>query len=127
VDDHTLFLEVEIVCQVAALMVPTQHEERRWVQDLVRKEQQTHFAREAATIDIVSKEQVRGIGRVTSNFQKFHQIIVLSMHITAHCTRVPNAIPKKQTKSIKHQRVMDVCAVIWERRKANALGRNVLK
>jgi hypothetical protein len=37
-----------------------------------------------SSIDIVSQEEVSGICRVASNLEQLHQIIVLSVYISAH-------------------------------------------
>lgn len=54
----TLILEVEEGCKLAALVVATKHEERFGVGDLEGIQIKHDFRREAATIDVVTKEKV---------------------------------------------------------------------
>lgn len=39
---------------------------------------------EVATIDVVAEEEIPRLGRVTSNLEQLHQIVVLAVNITAN-------------------------------------------
>ena len=40
---------------------------------------------EVSSVNIIAEEQIPSLCRITSNLEEFHQIKVLSMHITTDC------------------------------------------
>lgn len=45
------------------------------------------FDTEVAAVDVITKEKVARFGRVTSNLEKLHQIVVLAVYIATDCYR----------------------------------------
>lgn len=46
-----------------------------------------HLDRKVASVDVVAQEKIPRFGRISSNFEQFHQIVILSVNITAHGNR----------------------------------------
>ena len=63
-------------------MVATEEEKVLRILDLVRQEKAHSLEGLLATIDIISQEEVVGIGWETAIFKKSEQIVVLPVHIT---------------------------------------------
>lgn len=42
---------------------------------------------EVPPVDVVSQEKVARLGRVATHFEKFHEVVVLAMDVTAHSDR----------------------------------------
>lgn len=80
-------LEGEVVGQVTTLVIASQEPQRLGVVDLQSPEIQDTFDTKVATVDVVAQEEVSRLGRVASDFEELHQIVVLSMHVTAHGDR----------------------------------------
>lgn len=64
-------------------MVAAQDEEVFGVLDLVGKKETDSLERLLATVDIVTKEEVVGLWRETTVFEKTQEIVVLAVNITA--------------------------------------------
>lgn len=82
----TLLLEVEVLSQVAALVITPQHEELVWEVHLQTTEIQDAFTTEHPSINIVSEEEVSRFSGASSNVEKLHQIEILAMNVTADCS-----------------------------------------
>ena len=63
-------------------MVATEEEEVLRILNLVGQEEAHSFEGLLATIDVISQEEVVGIGWETAIFEKSEQIVVLPVHIT---------------------------------------------
>ena len=63
-------------------MIPPQDKEVLWVFDLIREEEAYRLQALLPSIDIVTKEQVVGLGRETTVFKQAEKVVVLSMYIT---------------------------------------------
>ena len=68
-------------------MVAAQDEEVFGVLDLVGKKQTDSLERLLATVDVVTKEEVVGLRRETTVFEKTQEIVVLAVDITADLDR----------------------------------------
>ena len=68
----TLQLEGEVISQMATLVVTTQKPQAVWVPDLQRPEVKHTLNREVSTIDIISKEEVSGVGWVSTDLEQLH-------------------------------------------------------
>lgn len=82
----TLTLVIEAIDSIdgGTFVVSSEDEEILGILDLVRKEQADCFERLFASIDIISKEEVVGLGREATVFEKSQQIVVLAVNITAN-------------------------------------------
>jgi len=80
-----LQLESEVVGQVATLMVAAQQPQRVGVVDLERPEVENAFDAEVAAVDVVAQEEIPRLGRVAADLEQLHQVVVLAVHVTAHC------------------------------------------
>ena len=67
---------------MTTFVVATEHEETIRVLDFESKEKKDDFTTKATTIDVVTKEEILLIARITSDFKKLQQIIVLTVNIT---------------------------------------------
>ena len=64
-------------------MVTTENEEVLRVLDLVCEEQADCLQRLLATIDVVTEEEVVGLGREAAVFEETEKVVVLAVDITA--------------------------------------------
>jgi hypothetical protein len=80
----TLALIVKSVNTIngCALVVATEEEEVLRVLDLVGQEEAHGLEGLLATINVITQEEIVGIGRETAIFEKSEQIVVLPVHIT---------------------------------------------
>lgn len=80
----TLALVVEAVDAVdgSALVVSAKDKEVLWILDLVRKEQADGLERLLSTIDIVTQEEVVGLGREPAVLEEAEQVVVLAVNVT---------------------------------------------
>lgn len=78
-----LELEGEVVGQVATLVVSSQQPEGLGVVNLQTPKVEDTLYAEVTTVDVVTKEQVSGLGRVAANFKQLHEIVVLAVDVTA--------------------------------------------
>lgn len=76
-------LEGEVVSQVATLVISSQQPEGLGVVNLQTPQVEDTLYTEVATVDVVTKEQVSGLGRVAANFEQLHEIVVLAVDVTA--------------------------------------------
>lgn len=65
-------------------MISSQYVDSAWMADLVRNQQCHSLHRVVATVNVVPHEQVVIIWDCATNFEKFNQIMELSVNITAH-------------------------------------------
>jgi hypothetical protein len=81
----SLALVVETVDAVdgRALVVTAQNEEVLGVLDLVRQQQADGLERLLATVDVVTEEEVVGLGREATVFEETEKVVVLAVDITA--------------------------------------------
>lgn len=63
-------------------MVTAQNEEVFGVLDLVGKKQADSLERLLAAVDVVTKEEVVGLGRETAVFEKAQKVVVLAVDVT---------------------------------------------
>ncbi len=66
---HALVLEVEERCELAALVVASEHEQRLGVCQLEGVQVQNDLAREAAAVDIVAEEEVLSVLRIAADLE----------------------------------------------------------
>lgn len=69
-------------------MVATKDEEVFGILDLVREQEANGLEGLLATIDVVAKEEVVGLGREAAILEKSEQIVVLAVNISANLVRV---------------------------------------
>lgn len=81
----TLALVVEAIDSVdrGALVVTSEDEEVFGVLDLVGKEQANSLKRLLTSVDVVTEEEVVGLGREATILEESEEIVVLSVDITA--------------------------------------------
>ena len=94
----TFLFEGEVLCEVAALVVAPQEEECGGVAKLqcpqvedalqhsrmsAAQPRHTHLYTEVASVNIVAQEEVLGAGGRTANLEEFHQVIELTMDVSA--------------------------------------------
>lgn len=81
----TLALVVEAIDSVdrGALVVTSEDEEIFGVLDLVGKEQANSLKRLLTSVDVVTEEEVVGLGREATVLEESEEIVVLSVDITA--------------------------------------------
>jgi len=81
----SLALVVETVNTVdgRALVVAAQNEEVLGVLDLVGQQKADGLERLLATVDVVTEEEVVGLGREATVFEKTEKVVVLAVNITA--------------------------------------------
>jgi len=81
----TLALVVETIDAVnrGALVVTSQDEEVLGILDLVGQEQADGLKRLLATVDIIAKEEVVGLGREASVLEESEKIVVLAVNVAA--------------------------------------------
>lgn len=81
----TLALVVEAIDSVdrGALVVTSEDEEVFGVLDLVGKEQANGLKRLLTSVDVVTEEEVVGLGREATVLEESEEIVVLSVDITA--------------------------------------------
>ena len=94
-------LEGEIICKMSALVVASQEPECVGIPDLqspevqnALKKRQNHIRKlkrktaylnaKIASVDIVTQEQVSCFRRIATDFEQFHQIVVLTVDVAAH-------------------------------------------
>ena len=74
---------------MAALVVAADQVERLGIDDLVGPQQQHDLDREVAAIDVIAEEEVRGLGRITTDrVDQLVEIIVLAVHVATDCKPV---------------------------------------
>lgn len=69
------------------LVVAAQDEEVLGVFDLVGEQEADGFERLLATVDVVTQEQIIGLGREATVFEQTQKIVVLAVNITANLIR----------------------------------------
>lgn len=81
----TLALVVEAIDSVdrGALVITSEDEEVFGVLDLVGKEQANSLKRLLTSVDVVTEEEVVGLGREATVLEESEEIVVLSVDITA--------------------------------------------
>lgn len=47
---------------------------------------QSHLYAKVSSIDIVSQEQILGVGWWATDFEKFHKVVELTMNVSAYCS-----------------------------------------
>lgn len=78
------------------LVVTTENEEVLGVFDLVSQKEADGFKRLLATVNVVTEEQVVGLGREATVFEKTQKIVVLAVDITADLIKAPpGQFPRK--------------------------------
>lgn len=84
---QALVVEAIHLGDLAGLVVATQDGDAAWVADLEGDEQSDGLDREVATVDVVTHEEVVGVGIRASNLEQLHQVVELTVDVTAHCHR----------------------------------------
>ena len=46
--------------------------------------QRSHLYTKVATINVIAQEKIAGLCGVATNFEQFHEVVVLAVNITAH-------------------------------------------
>jgi len=80
-------LEGEIVGQVATLVVSTQEPESLGIVNLQRPQVKNTLDTEVTTINVITQKEVSRLGGVATNFKQLHQVVVLSVNVTADGNR----------------------------------------
>lgn len=78
----TFQLEGKVIGQMATLVVTTEQPQAVWIPNLQRPQVKHTLDGEVASVDVVSQEQISGIGWVTTDLEQLHQIIVLAVNIS---------------------------------------------
>jgi hypothetical protein len=68
----------------SALVVSTQDEKVFRIFDFVSKQKTNRFQALFSTVDVISQEQIVGLGRETSVFKEAQKVVILAMNITAN-------------------------------------------
>src|SRR3989338_5502982 len=79
--------ECKVVGEMTAFMVTTEHPEFRRIDKLESIEQHHALHGEETSVNVISEEQILVVLRMTANFKEFHQVIVLTMNVTANHNR----------------------------------------
>ena len=58
--------------------------ERLREEDLVDPKKQHAFDGEAASVDVIAEEEIGGVLRIAANLEELHEVVVLSVDITAN-------------------------------------------
>jgi len=69
---------------VATFVVSSQQPKRLGVVNLETPEVENALYAEITSVDVVTKEEISGLGGVATNFEKLHEIVVLSVDITTN-------------------------------------------
>ena len=77
-------LEGKVIGQVATFVVSSQQPKRLGVVNLETPEVENALYAEITSVDVVTKEEISGLGGVATNFEKLHEIVVLSVNITTN-------------------------------------------
>jgi hypothetical protein len=86
---HTdLVLEVEERCELSALVISSQHEQRLRIGDLECVEVEHDFSAEAAAVDVIAEEEVLRVLRVSTDLEQSNEVEELSVDIAADGDRV---------------------------------------
>lgn len=84
---QALVVEAVHLSDLARLVVATQNGDAAGVADLERDEQSDGLNREVATINVIAHEEVVGIGIGSSDLEQLHQVVELTVDVTANCHR----------------------------------------
>lgn len=71
-------------------MVSSEKGHSVFIPDLKGKEKEECFDTISASVDVISKENIVGVRRISANFEEFEEIIKLSMYISANSNWRPN-------------------------------------
>lgn len=82
-----LELKGEVVGQMTALVVAAQQPERLGVVNLERPQVQDALDGKVATVNVITEEEVARLGRVAADLEQLHQVVVLSVDVTADSDR----------------------------------------
>jgi hypothetical protein len=82
-----LIIETIDTIDRGALVVATQNEEVFGILDLVSEQKADSLERLLATVDVVTQEEVVGLGRETAIFEETQEIVVLTVDVTANLGR----------------------------------------
>jgi hypothetical protein len=77
-------LEGKVIGQVATFVVSSQQPKSLGVVNLETPEVENALYAEITSVDVVTKEEISGLGGVATNFEKLHEIVVLSVNITTN-------------------------------------------
>lgn len=97
----TFEFECEVIRKMSALVVASQKPEcvgvpdlqspevenalkKRQIQARKLKRRRAYLNAEITSVDIITQEQVSRFGRIATDFKQFHQIVILTMNVTAH-------------------------------------------
>lgn len=82
-----LQLEGEVVSQVATLVVASQQPQCLGVVNLERPQVENAFDAKVSSIDVVAEEEISRLGRVASDLEQLHQVVVLAVNVAADGNR----------------------------------------
>lgn len=77
-------LECEVVGQVATFVVSSKQPKCLGVVNLETPEVENTLNTEVTSVDVITKEEVPGLGGVATNFEELHEIVVLSVNIATN-------------------------------------------
>lgn len=80
-------LEGEVVCQVTALVVSAEQPEGFGVVNLEGPEIEHTLNTEVTTVNIIAKEEISRLGRIPTDFEELHKIVVLAVNVSTDGNR----------------------------------------
>lgn len=81
---QALVIETVYLGDLLAFVVASEDCDSVWVSDLEDDQESHCFDRVVATVHIVTHEEVVVVGQLTSNFEKFLQVVELAVNISAN-------------------------------------------
>lgn len=82
--DLALLFECKVLGEMATLVVAAQQEERVRIEQLHGPQVEHAFDAEVAAVDVVAQEQVARVGWRAAHFEQLHEVVELTVHVTAH-------------------------------------------
>ena len=80
---HALIVEAIVLSDASGFVVSSQDGEPFLVPDFEGQEEADCFSGVVSPVDIVSQEEVVGVGDVSSDFEQLHKIVELTVNVSA--------------------------------------------
>lgn len=84
---QALIVEAVDLGNLARLVVASQNGDPLWVSNLEGHQQRHCLDRVVTTVNVITHEEVVGVGVRSTNLEQLHQVVELTVNITAHCNR----------------------------------------
>lgn len=81
----TFIVESKLSVHVSTFVISSEKEEVFWVSNLVSEKKANRFDALAATVNVISEEEVVGLRRVLILIEDAQKIVVLTVDITNNC------------------------------------------